>query len=161
MRSTPGGLSYTPDGQENTTAGGWKGQPPNWLHEPEEYPWFWDGRIFKRRIRLLELPVRVGGNRAHKPEAQQMAFDNTYIVQFPSLSVRLVASVRICLSFNSLRFPFRLVVSDFPGIVCILDGGQSCAVELTPSPSSCLDCAASADPPSQTWPILLGFAASQ
>jgi hypothetical protein len=28
-----------------------------------------------------------------------------------------------CISFNALRLRFRLVASDFPGIVCILDGG--------------------------------------
>ena len=33
-----------------------------------------------------------------------------------------------CLSFNALRLRFRLVASDFPGIVCILDGDRSGAV---------------------------------
>ena len=40
--------------------------------------------------------------RAHKPEA-------------PAKGV-------FCLSFNALRWRFRLVASDFPGIACILDG---------------------------------------
>ena len=28
-----------------------------------------------------------------------------------------------CISFNALRLRFRLIASDLPGIVCILDGG--------------------------------------
>ncbi len=35
-----------------------------------------------------------------------------------------------CISFNVLRLRFRLVASDFPGIVCILDGDRCGAVEL-------------------------------
>src|SRR5271166_5279036 len=35
-----------------------------------------------------------------------------------------------CISFNALRLRFRLVASDFPGIVCILDGDRSSAVVL-------------------------------
>src|SRR5271157_3696918 len=38
--------------------------------------------------------------------------------------------VRKCISFNALRLRFRLVASDFPGIVCILDGDRSGAVEF-------------------------------
>ena len=34
-------------------------------------------------------------------------------------------------SYNALRLRFRLVASDFPGIVCILDGDRSGALELT------------------------------
>ena len=30
-----------------------------------------------------------------------------------------------CLSFDAFRLRFRLVASDFPGIVCILDGDRS------------------------------------
>src|SRR5208282_4987977 len=37
--------------------------------------------------------------------------------------------VRKCLSFNALRLRFRLVASDFPGIVCILDADRFGAVE--------------------------------
>jgi len=36
-----------------------------------------------------------------------------------------------CLSFDALRLRIRLVASDFPGIVCILDGDRSGAGELT------------------------------
>src|SRR5271157_671897 len=50
-------------------------------------------------------------NRAHKPEAQAKC-------------------VQKCISFNVLRLRFRLVASDFPGIVCILDADRSRAVEL-------------------------------
>src|SRR5208283_3776933 len=39
--------------------------------------------------------------------------------------------VRKYLSFNALHLRFRLVASDFPGIVCILDGDRSGAGELT------------------------------
>ena len=62
------------------------------------------------------LAVRVGRNRAHKPEAQ-------------------ARGVRKCISLNALRLRFRLVASDFPGIVivCILDGDRSGAVELSSS----------------------------
>ena len=35
------------------------------------------------------------------------------------------------ISFNALRLRFRLVASDFPGTVCILDGDRSGTVELT------------------------------
>jgi hypothetical protein len=41
--------------------------------------------------------------RAHKPEAQAKV-------------------IRKYISFNALRLRFRLVASDFPGIVCILEG---------------------------------------
>ena len=34
------------------------------------------------------------------------------------------------ISFNALRLRFRLVASDFPGMICILDGDRSGAVEL-------------------------------
>ena len=37
--------------------------------------------------------------------------------------------VRKYISFNALRLRFRLVASDFPGIVCILDADRSGAVE--------------------------------
>ena len=46
---------------------------------------------------------RLGGNRAHKPEAQAKGIFKR-------------------ISFNALRLRFRLVASDFPGIVGILDG---------------------------------------
>src|SRR5271165_327289 len=51
----------------------------------------------------LLTSLRVGTNRAHKPEAQ-------------------AKGVLIFLSFNALRLRFRLVASDLPGIACILDG---------------------------------------
>src|SRR5271166_2591811 len=38
--------------------------------------------------------------------------------------------VRKCLLFNALRLRFRLVASDFPGIVCILDRDRPSAVVL-------------------------------
>src|SRR5208282_3560637 len=38
--------------------------------------------------------------------------------------------VRKYISFNALRLRFRLVASDFPGIICILNGDRSGAVEL-------------------------------
>ena len=34
------------------------------------------------------------------------------------------------ISFNALRLRFRLVASDFPGMICILDGDRSVRVEL-------------------------------
>ena len=46
---------------------------------------------------------RLGGNRAHKPEAPAKGIFKR-------------------ISFNALRLRFRLVASDFPGIVGILDG---------------------------------------
>src|SRR5271157_6513862 len=60
------------------------------------------------------LAVRVGRNRAHKPEAQ-------------------ARGVRKCISLNALRLRFRLVASDFPGIVCILDSDRSGVVEVSDS----------------------------
>ncbi len=47
--------------------------------------------------------------------------------------------VRKCMSFNALRLRFRLVASDFPGIVCILDGDRSSAVVLGDGPASLED----------------------
>jgi len=41
-----------------------------------------------------------------------------------------------CISFNALRLRFRLVASDFPGIVCILDGDRCGAVEQSSVDSS-------------------------
>src|SRR5271166_1065395 len=38
--------------------------------------------------------------------------------------------VRKYISFNALRLRFRLVASDFPSIICILNGDRSGAVEL-------------------------------
>src|SRR5208337_4033257 len=55
-----------------------------------------------------------GQNRAHKPEAQ-------------------AKGVRKCISLNALRLRFRLVASDFPGIVCILDSDRSGVVEVSDS----------------------------
>ena len=55
--------------------------------------------------RSSRLSIRVGRNRAYKPEAPAKG---------------LLESI----SINALRWRFRLVVSDFPGIVCILDGDR-------------------------------------
>ena len=53
------------------------------------------------------LACRPSGQEpGHKPEAQ-------------------AKGVRKCISLNALRLRFRLVASDFPGIVCILDGDRS------------------------------------
>ena len=46
---------------------------------------------------------RLGGNRAHKPEAPAKGIFKR-------------------ISFHALHWRFRLVASDFPGIVGILDG---------------------------------------
>src|SRR5271166_5389850 len=61
--------------------------------------------------RSSRLSIRVGRNRAYKPEAPAKG---------------LLESI----SINALRWRFRLVVSDFPGIVCILDGDRYGAGEL-------------------------------
>jgi len=60
------------------------------------------GCAFGQNLLILTSSC-IGGNRAHKPEAQ-------------------AKGVRKFISFNILRLRFRLVASDFPGIVCILDG---------------------------------------
>ena len=68
----------------------------------------------RKPFRILE-PLRsrpaCGLAAADKPEAQ-------------------ANGVRRCMSFNALRLRFRLVASDFPGIVCILDGDRSSAVVI-------------------------------
>src|SRR5271166_1566315 len=35
---------------------------------------------------------------------------------------RIAKGIRKCILFNALRLRFRLVASDYPGIVCILEG---------------------------------------
>src|SRR5271157_467086 len=68
----------------------------------------------------------------HKPEAQAKGVRKMSIVQCPSLALQACCKrlPRKCLSSNALRLRFRLVASDFPGIVCILNGDRSGAVEI-------------------------------
>ena len=65
--------------------------------------------------RAPDFPSESAGKGVHKPEAQ-------------------AKGVHKCLSFNALRLRFRLVASDFPGIVYILNGDRSGAVELAAEP---------------------------
>ena len=62
-----------------------------------------DFRAYKPAAQAKGVFKRIPDFRAYKPEAQ-------------------AKGVFKRISFNALRLRFRLVASDFPGIVCILDG---------------------------------------
>jgi hypothetical protein len=52
---------------------------------------------------------------------KQPELPDCHLLHYLQMATELFG-IEKCLSFSALRLRFRLVASDFPGIVCILDG---------------------------------------
>ena len=70
--------------------------------------------VLRRWIGATDFTSESAGTGLISLKRKRRAFENAYH----------------SMSFNALRLRFRLVASDFPGIVCILDDDRSAAVQV-------------------------------